>query len=181
MKRCGWATTDLLKEYHDNEWGKPEHDDAKLFELLVLETMQAGLSWEIVLKKRENYREAIDNFDVQRIKHYPEEKLQELLQNPGIIRNRLKVKSIVANANAFDAVQKEWGSFDRYLWSFVDGEPIDHHIQDESKVPTQTELSQKLSKELKKKGFSFVGPTVCYAYMQAAGLINDHHEECAFK
>lgn len=170
-----------MKEYHDKEWGKPLHDDAKLFELLILETMQAGLSWETVLKKRENYRQAIDNFNPDIIKDYTIEKQTQLLENPGIIRNRLKVKSIVTNAKAFIEVQKEWGSFNHYLWSYVDGQPIDHQIKDESEVLAQNELSQKLSKDLKKKGFSFVGPTVCYAYMQAAGLINDHHTECAFK
>ena len=181
MKRCSWAKTDLMKEYHDKEWGKPLHDDAKLFELLILETMQAGLSWETVLKKRENYRQAIDKFDPNSIKDYTAEKQAQLLENPGIIRNRLKVKSIVTNARAFIEVQKEWGTFDRYLWNFVNTQPIDHQIKDESEVPAQNELSQKLSKDLKKRGFSFVGPTVCYAYMQAAGLINDHHIECSFK
>lgn len=181
MKRCSWAKTDLLKAYHDKEWGKPLHDDAKLFELLILETMQAGLSWETVLKKRENYRQAIDDFNPDIIKDYTIEKQAQLLENPDIIRNRLKVKSIVTNAKAFIEIQKEWGSFNHYLWSYVDGQPIDHQIRDESEVPTQNELSQKLSKDLKKKGFSFVGPTVCYAYMQAAGLMNDHHIECAFK
>ncbi|MBM6613345.1 DNA-3-methyladenine glycosylase I [Desemzia sp. RIT804] len=181
MRRCAWAKTNLMKEYHDKEWGKPVHNDAMLFELLVLETMQAGLSWETVLKKRENYRRALDNFDPECIQNYTSEKQAQLLENSGIIRNRLKVNSIVVNAKAFIEVQKEWGSFDCYLWSFVDGNPIDHQIKDESEVPAQNELSQKLSKALKKKGFSFVGPTVCYAYMQAAGLINDHHVECAFK
>lgn len=181
MKRCSWAKTDLMKEYHDKEWGKPLHDDAKLFELLILETMQAGLSWETVLKKREDYRQAIDNFNPDSIKDYTVEKQAQLLENPGIIRNRLKVKSIVTNAKAFIEVQKEWGTFDRYLWHFVNNQPIDHQIEDESEVPAQNELSQKLSKDLKKKGFSFVGPTVCYAYMQAVGLINDHHIKCVFK
>lgn len=181
MKRCDWAKSELMKEYHDTEWGKPEHNDDKLFELLILETMQAGLSWETVLKKREHYRIALDYFDVQKIKHYGTKKQQELLNNPNIIRNRLKIKSIVTNANAFTAVQKEWGSFSAYLWSFVDATPIDHHIQDSSEVPAQNELSQKMSKDMKKRGFSFVGPTVCYAYMQAAGLINDHLEDCDFK
>lgn len=181
MKRCSWAKTDLMKEYHDKEWGKPLHDDAKLFELLILETMQAGLSWETILKKRENYRLALDGFNPETIQHYTMDKQAQLLENPGIIRNRLKVKSIVTNAKVFIEVQKEWGSFDRYLWSFVDEVPIIHHITDESEVPAQNELSQKLSKALKKKGFSFVGPTVCYAYLQAAGLINDHHMDCVFK
>lgn len=181
MKRCDWAKTELMKAYHDEEWGKPEHDEDKLFELLILETMQAGLSWETILKKRESYRTALDNFDVQKVKDYGSEKQQELLKNPAIIRNRLKIKSIVTNANAFTAVQKEWGTFNRYLWSFVEDTPIDHHIQDSSEVPAQNDLSQKMAKDMKKKGFSFVGPTVCYAYMQAAGLINDHLEDCNFK
>lgn len=181
MKRCSWAKSDLMKEYHDNEWGKQLHDDAKLFELLILETMQAGLSWETILKRRENYRQALDHFNPEKIQHYTIEKQAELLENPGIIRNRLKVKSIVTNAKAFIEIQKEWGSFDRYLWNFVNGQPIDHQIKEESEVPAKNELSQQLSKDLKKKGFSFVGPIVCYAYMQAAGLINDHHIECAFK
>lgn len=176
-----WAKTDLLKEYHDKEWGKPQHNDRKLFELLVLETMQAGLSWETVLKKRENYREALDGFDIQKIGQYDENKYQELLNNPGIIRNKLKIKSIKQNALAFSTIQKEWGSFDSYLWSYVNETPIDHSIQDESDVPSQNAVSQQLSKDMKKRGFSFVGPTVCYAFMQAAGLINDHHINCAFK
>lgn len=181
MKRCSWATTELLQEYHDKEWGKPEKEDKKLFELLILETMQAGLSWETVLKKRENYREALDGFEVQWIKDYDDKKLDELLHNPGIIRNKLKIQSIKKNANAFVAVQKEWGSFAQYLWTFVDNKPINNLVQEESEVPAQNELSQQMSKDMKKRGFSFVGPTVCYAYMQAAGLINDHLADCAFK
>lgn len=181
MKRCSWAKTDLLKDYHDKEWGKPLFDDKKLFELLILETMQAGLSWETVLKKRENYREALDGFDAEKIKYYTLEKQEELMKNPGIIRNQLKIKSIVTNASAFIEIQKEFGSFADYLWSFTKKTPIVHNILNEEDVPSQNESSQKLSKELKKRGFSFVGPTVCYAYMQAAGLINDHHNDCSFK
>lgn len=181
MKRCDWATTELLKNYHDKEWGKPEREDKKLFELLILETMQAGLSWETVLKKRENYREALDNFEVEVIKNYGDEKMNELLNNPGIIRNKLKIQSIKKNANAFASVQAEWGSFAQYFWSFVDNKPLNNVVQDKKEVPAQNELSQQLAKDMKKRGFSFVGPTVCYAYMQAAGLINDHLVDCAFK
>lgn len=181
MKRCNWATTELLRDYHDKEWGRPEREDKKLFELLILETMQAGLSWETVLKKRENYREALDNFEVEIIKEYSDEKMNELLNNPGIIRNKLKIQSIKKNASAFVAVREEWSSFAQYLWSFVGNEPINNAVQDKSEVPAQNELSQQMSKDMKRRGFSFVGPTVCYAYMQAAGLINDHLVDCAFK
>ncbi|MFZ3577560.1 DNA-3-methyladenine glycosylase I [Virgibacillus sp. DJP39] len=177
--RCDWVTSDpVYIDYHDNEWGRPTHNDTELFEMLCLEGAQAGLSWITILKRRENYRKAFDNFNPDLIKDYDEEKIQELLQDEGIIRNKLKVRSVVNNAQAFLKVQKEFGSFDSYIWSFVDGEPILNNWKDHSEVPASTEESVKMSKDLKKRGFKFIGPTICYAYMQSTGMVNDHVKEC---
>lgn len=177
--RCAWClSSDLYKEYHDNEWGKPVYDDATIFEFLILETFQAGLSWITILNKRENFRSAFDNFDYKKIAAYSEEKQEELLQNPGIIRNKLKVKSAVTNAIAFMAIQKEFGTFSKYIWGFVDGKPIDNNPKNLKEVQATTAISDTLSKDLKKRGFKFVGSTVVYAHMQATGMINDHVEDC---
>ncbi len=181
MERCAWAKKELDIRYHDEEWGNPHHSEDSLFELLILETMQAGLSWSTILVKRENYREALDQFDYHKIASYSDEKVEELMNNAGIIRNRLKIKSIIKNAQAFIKVQKEWGSFDRYLWSFVDYQTIDNQFETIAEVPAQTELSNQLAKDLKKRGFSFIGPVTCYAFMQAAGLINDHTMNCSYR
>ena len=181
MIRCDWVSSAIDERYHDEEWGKPKYDDDILFEMLILEGMQAGLSWTTILNKRENYREALDNFSVQKIKLYKQEKLDELLQNTGLIRNKLKIKSLVKNANAFIAVQEEFGSFATYIWQYVDGKPIDHQFKTIKNVPASDAISEKMSKDLKKRGFSFVGPTICYAYMQAVGLVNDHIENCEFR
>lgn len=177
--RCRWVNEDpLYRDYHDYEWGVPVHDDRKLFELLILEGAQAGLSWYTVLKKRDPYREAFDGFDPQRVAAYDEAKVDELLANPGIIRNRLKVQAAVANAQSFLKVQEEFGSFDAYIWRFVGGQPIVNDWKHISDVPATTPQSDAMSKDLKKRGFKFVGSTICYAYMQAAGMVNDHTEEC---
>ena len=176
--RCPWATTPLYQAYHDNEWGRPEHKEQKLFEMLILETMQAGLSWITVLNKREAFREAFDGFDYHKVAKYDEKKVESLMQNPGIIRNRLKIKAAIANAQAFIQVQKDFGSFDAYIWSFVDGKPIQNHFASIDEVPATTPLSDRLSKELKKRGFQFVGSTTIYAYMQAIGMVNDHLTTC---
>ncbi len=178
MQRCDWARNDLAIEYHDAEWGVPQHDDRKLFEFLILEGAQAGLSWDTILRKRENYRTAFDDFDYQKIALYDEKKQAELLQNEGIIRNRLKIKSAVQNANAFLQVQKEFGSFDFYIWSFVGRKPIINNRKNLSEVPAKTEVSDAMSKDLKKRGFNFVGSTIMYAFMQACGLVNDHLVSC---
>ena len=179
LTRCGWVSDEQLYiDYHDNEWGVPLHDDDKLFELLILEGFQAGLSWITVLRKREHFRKVFDNFDAHKIISYPSDKIEELLQDTGIIRNRLKVEGAVKNAKAFLAVQKEFGSFDTYIWQFVGGQPIDYHRKNLSEVPPKTEISDKMSKELKKRGFTFVGSTICYAFMQASGMVNDHVIDC---
>ncbi|MFC5452967.1 DNA-3-methyladenine glycosylase I [Paenibacillus aestuarii] len=177
--RCGWVNEDpLYIEYHDHEWGVPVHDDQKLFEMLNLEGAQAGLSWYTILKKRENYREAFDQFDAALIASYDDEKLASLLSNPGIVRNRLKIAAVVENAKAFLRVQQQFGSFDAYIWSFVGGEPIVNERESLSQVPTSTAQSDAMSKDLKKRGFKFVGSTICYAYMQATGMVNDHVQAC---
>lgn len=176
--RCPWAKSALDIEYHDNEWGRPLHDDAKLFEMLILEGMQAGLSWSTILNKRENMRAAFDYFDPTVMSNYDEKKIMQLLSNPGIIRNRLKINSLAINAKAFLAVQKEYGSFDKYIWSFVGGDPIVNAWTDISQVPSKSELSDIMSKSLLKKGFKFVGSTICYAFMQAVGMVNDHIVSC---
>ena len=178
-QRCGWCTTDpVYIEYHDKEWGRPVHDDRLLFEFLVLEGAQAGLSWLTVLKKRDNYREAFDNFDAAKIARYDPKKVRQLLGNAGIIRNRLKIASAIANARAFLAVRKEFGTFDKYIWQFVDGTAQKNHFPHYKKLPARTALSDAMSKDLKKRGFNFVGSTICYAHMQATGMVNDHVVEC---
>jgi DNA-3-methyladenine glycosylase I len=178
-KRCAWASDDeLYIQYHDQEWGVPQYDDRKLFELLILEGAQAGLSWYTILKKRENYRQAFDKFDVKKIAEYDNNKIQELLNNPGIVRNKLKIESTVRNAKIYLDIQKEYGSFSQYLWSFVDGKPIVNSFNELKELPAKTELSDNISKELKKRGFNFIGSTICYAFMQAAGMVNDHTVDC---
>ncbi|CAM4201294.1 DNA-3-methyladenine glycosylase I [Gillisia hiemivivida] len=178
-KRCGWCMGDPLYEaYHDEEWGVPVYDDATIFEFLVLETFQAGLSWITILRKRENFRKAFDDFNYKKIANYSEEKIQELLQDAGIIRNKLKVRSTVTNAQLFIKIQEEFGSFSNYIWGFVDGNPIQNAVVDYKKAPPTTPISDALSKDLKKRGFKFVGSTVIYAHMQATGMINDHEVDC---
>ena len=164
--------------YHDTEWGVPQHDDRKLFEFLILEGAQAGLSWDTILRKRENYRQAFDDFDAQKVALYDEAKCTELLQNEGIIRNRLKIASTVQNAKAFLLIQREFGSFDKYIWNFVGEKPIDGKRKSLSEIPAKTEISDAISKDLKKRGFNFVGSTIMYAFMQACGLVNDHLTSC---
>jgi len=177
--RCEWGSNDpLMKKYHDEEWGVPKHDERRLFEDLVLDGAQAGLSWLTILRKRENYREAFDNFDPAVVADYDEAKIEELLGNAGIVRNRQKINSAIKNARAFLKVQEEFGSFDAYIWGFVDNKPIQNNWQNMSELPATTELSETISKELKKRGFSFVGPTIIYAFMQAVGLVNDHTVNC---
>jgi len=177
--RCTWCGNDpLYIEYHDTEWGVPVYDDDKLFEFLILETFQAGLSWIIVLRKRENFRKAFDNFDYKKIANYSEKKYDELLQDAGIIRNKLKIKATITNAQNFMEIQKEFGSFSDYVWSFTNGKPIKNSFKNLSEAPATTELSDKLSKDLKKRGFKFVGSTVIYAHMQATGMVNDHMTDC---
>jgi DNA-3-methyladenine glycosylase I len=179
ITRCKWAGEDpLYCDYHDNEWGVPLHDDQMLFEFLILEGAQAGLSWITILRKRENYRKAFDNFDPNVVVNYTPEKVEELLQNEGIIRNKLKITSAIKNAKAFLEVQKEFGSFDKYIWSFTDGKTIQNHWANMSEVPALTPESEAMSKDLKKRGFKFVGPTICYALMQATGMVNDHTTYC---
>jgi len=177
-KRCPWAKSQLDIDYHDNEWGVPLHDDAKLFELLILECMQAGLSWSTILNKREGMRKAFDNFDPVIISQYGEEKIIELLQNPSIIRNKGKVNAAIGNAIAYLKIKEEFKTFDKFIWSFVGGKPIINHFDDVSEVPANTEISDKMSKELKKRGFKFVGSTICYAFMQSSGMVNDHLTWC---
>lgn len=177
--RCAWAGNDpLYIQYHDTEWGVPVHDDRKLFEFLILEGAQAGLSWITILRKRENYRVAFDGFDPEIIAQYDETKIAELMQNSGIIRNRRKIDAAITNAHLFLKLQEEFGSFDNYLWSFVEGSPIKNCWENLSCVPASTQLSDTLSKDLVKRGFKFVGTTICYSLMQAVGLVNDHVTEC---
>jgi DNA-3-methyladenine glycosylase I len=177
--RCSWCEKDdLYRNYHDNEWGKPVYDDITIFEFLILETFQAGLSWYTVLAKRENFRKAFDNFNVEKIANYNQKKLDELAENSGIIRNKLKIKATVSNAQAFIKVQEEFGSFSKYIWGFVGGKPIDNKPKTLAEVPATTEISDQLSKDLKKRGFKFVGSTVIYAHMQATGMVNDHILDC---
>ena len=178
MKRCTWPSNELAIAYHDTEWGVPQHDDRKLFEFLILEGAQAGLSWDTILRKRENYREAFDGFDVNKVARYTDKKIEKLLQNEGIIRNRLKVASAVSNAQAFLKVQKEFGSFDKYIWSFIDGKPIVNKWKQTGQVPATSKESDMISKDLKKRGFNFVGTTIMYAHMQATGMVNDHLVSC---
>ncbi len=179
QKRCNWCEKDdLYRNYHDNEWGRPVYDDATLFEFLILETFQAGLSWHTILKKRENFRKAFDKFDVKKVAAYNDKKLQILIEDTGIIRNQLKIKSAVSNAQAFIKIQEEFGSFSKYIWAFVDGKPIDNKPQTLKDVRATSPLSDALSKDLKKRGFKFVGSTVVYAHMQATGMVNDHVTDC---
>ena len=177
--RCAWCEKDdLYRDYHDNEWGNPIYEDDKLFEFLVLETFQAGLSWYTILKKRDNFRNAFDFFDYKKIANYNENKVQELLQDAGIIRNQLKIRGTIANAIAFIKVQEEFGSFSNYIWKFTDGKPIDNNIKTIKEIQATTSLSDEISKDLKKRGFKFIGSTIVYAHMQATGMVNDHVEEC---
>ena len=177
--RCAWCLPDpLYIAYHDREWGIPIHDDQKLFEMLILEGAQAGLSWYTILKKRENYRQAFDQFNAEKIAHYGEAKIARLLQNPGIVRNKLKVNAAVKNARAYLKVQEEYDSFDQYIWQFTDHQTIVNHPRQLSDVPVTTPASDTMSKNLKKRGFTFVGSTICYAFMQAIGMVDDHVEDC---
>jgi len=177
--KCGWCVGDkLYEDYHDNEWGVPVYDDHQLFEFLILETFQAGLSWITILRKRENFREAFDFFDYKKIAKYDDHKKAELLQNAGIIRNKLKVKATVTNAQLFMDIQEEFGSFSKYVWAFVDGKTIKNKVKNYKDAPANTPLSDALSKDLKKRGFKFVGSTVMYAFMQAVGMVNDHEVDC---
>jgi len=178
LKRCEWPRNELAIKYHDEEWGVPLHDDAGLFEFLILEGAQAGLSWDTILRKRENYRKAFDGFDVNKVARYTEKKIAKLLQDAGIIRNRLKVAAAVSNAKAFLKIQKEFGSFDKYIWGFVDGKPIKNKWKTSSQVPATSAVSDSISKDLKKRGFNFVGSTIIYAHMQATGMVNDHLVSC---
>jgi len=176
--RCSWPSNPLSIRYHDEEWGLPQHDDRVLFEFLMLEGAQAGLSWDTVLQKRENYRAAFSNFDPQKIARYDGRKVSSLLRNSGIIRNRLKIASAIKNARAFLAIQKEFGSFDRYIWQFVNGKPRTNGWRPGQKIPAYTSESDAMSKDLKARGFNFVGTTICYAFMQAVGMVNDHSLKC---
>ncbi|AYZ11734.1 DNA-3-methyladenine glycosylase I [Chryseobacterium arthrosphaerae] len=177
--RCGWCEKDdLYRKYHDDEWGRPVYDDETIFEFLILESFQAGLSWYTILSKRENFRKAFDNFDYRKIAAYSDQKTEELMNNPGIIRNRLKILAAITNAQKFMDVQTEFGSFSRYIWGFVDGKPLDRAPESLADVPATTEISDAISKDLKKRGFKFMGSTVVYAHMQATGMVNDHIESC---
>lgn len=178
-KRCSWVSDDpIYIDYHDNEWGMPIYDDRLLFEFLNLEGAQAGLSWITVLKKRENYRALFDNFDPVKIAKYSSKKIEKLLTNPGIIRNRLKIESTILNAQAYLKLLQEWDSFSQYIWHFVEGKPIQNHWDNFKKIPSKTLISDQMSKDLKKRGFKFVGSTICYAFMQAVGMVNDHTVDC---
>ena len=179
MKRCGWAQSSAAEEnYHDKEWGVPVHDDQLLFEFLILEGAQAGLSWSTILNKRQGYRKAFDQFDANLIARYDEDKIKKLLRNPEIVRNKLKVNAAVTNAKAFLNIQQKYGSFDQYIWQFVAGKSLQNQWQQFADIPTSTDHSQQMSKSLKKNGFKFVGETICYAYMQAVGMVNDHTIDC---
>ncbi len=180
LTRCAWVPTDdpLYLQYHDQEWGVPIHDDRLLFEFLLLDGAQAGLSWITILRKRENYRQAYDHFDAEKVARYGEEKITQLLANSGIIRNRRKIEASILNARIFLEIQKEFGSFDRYIWQFVRGKPKINSWQSIKEIPTATPEANSMSKDLKKRGFKFAGPTICYAFMQAAGLVNDHTVDC---
>ena len=178
LKRCHWATTPAMLEYHDREWGVPQHDDQVLFEFLILEGAQAGLSWSTILNKRKAYRKAFSSFNPARVAKYDAQKVKELLANEGIVRNKLKVAAAIENARAFLAVQKEFGSFDAYIWHFVGGKPKINRITSMKQLPAQTAESEAMSKDLLKRGFRFVGPTICYAFMQAVGMVNDHLVGC---
>jgi DNA-3-methyladenine glycosylase I len=179
MKRCAWPSdNELMIQYHDTEWGVPLHDDRKLFEFLILEGMQAGLSWQIILNKRAAFRQAFDRFNPRKVARYTEQDVKRLLANAGIIRNRLKINAAINNARRFLEVQKEFGSFDRYIWQFVDGQPIVNRFKSLQEIPAKTELSDTISKDLQQRGFKFVGSTIVYAHMQATGMVNDHTIDC---
>ncbi len=179
MKRCGWpGNNPLMVDYHDKEWGKPEHDDRKLFEYLILDCFQAGLSWEIIINKRENFRKAFDNFDPIKISKYNEKDFERLINNAGIIRNKLKINATITNAKKFLEVQKEYGSFDKYIWQFTNHKVIKNKFKNMKEVPVKTKESEDMSKDLIKRGFKFVGPTICYAFMQGVGIVNDHKIDC---
>ncbi|SEF58008.1 DNA-3-methyladenine glycosylase I [Halpernia humi] len=180
--RCNWSEKDdLYRKYHDEEWGKPVYDDATIFEFLLLESFQAGLSWYTILKKRENFKSAFDNYDYKKIAKYQQEKIDDLMTDSGIIRNKLKILATINNAQKFQEVQKEFGTFSKYIWKFVGGKPIINHPKTLQEVPATTEISDLISKDLKKRGFKFLGSTVVYAHMQATGLVNDHLESCFAK
>lgn len=177
--RCGWCVGDpLYEEYHDTEWGVPLYNDKKIFEFLILETFQAGLSWITVLRKRENFKKAFDHFEIEKVASYSEQKIESLLRDPGIIRNQKKIEASVSNARAFINIQKEFGSFSDYIWKFVEGKPLQNTFSSYKEAPSQTSLSKLISNDLKKRGFKFVGPTVIYAHMQATGMVNDHEITC---
>lgn len=178
MKRCAWATTPLMIAYHDEEWGEPVHDERVLFEFLILEGAQAGLSWDTVLRKRDRYREVFAKFDAERVARFTAADVNRLMEDAGIIRNRAKIESAIGNAKAFLDVQREFGSFDRYLWAHVDGKPVVGRLRTTAEIPATTALSDGLSKDLRKRGFRFVGSTICYAYLQAVGVVNDHIASC---
>ncbi len=178
MRRCAWATTDLAIRYHDEEWGVPVHDDRLLFEFLILEGAQAGLNWETILKKRAGYRKAFDNFDAAIIAQYDQRRMDQLLADPGIVRNRLKITATIQNAKAFLAVQAEFASFDAYIWQFVGGQTRTNALRSLEELPARTTESDAMSKDLKRRGFKFVGSTICYAFMQATGMVNDHTVDC---
>ena len=179
-KRCFWVPLDdpLYVQYHDEQWGVPVHDDQTLFEMLILEGMQAGLSWITILRKRENYRKALDNFNIDKIIKYTDKKVEQLMQNPGIIRNRLKINAIIQNAKAFREIQNEYGSFDKFIWAYVGNKPLRIKRTGKHDIPVTTELSDRISSDLKKRGFKFTGSTIIYSYMQAVGLVNDHDGDC---
>lgn len=178
MKRCAWARSELVIPYHDQEWGTPQHDEHTFFEFLILEGAQAGLSWETILRKRDRYRRVFDRFDPRHVAKYDSRKVAQLMADPGIVRNRLKIASSITNARAFLDLQREFGSFDAYVWSFVDGRPVDGKRRRREDLPARTPLSDRLSKDLKKRGFRFVGSTICYAFLQAVGVVNDHQIDC---
>ncbi|MEJ2278962.1 MAG: DNA-3-methyladenine glycosylase I [Candidatus Lokiarchaeota archaeon] len=179
VKRCQWANyNEEMKKYHDNEWGVPVHDERKLFEAIILQGAQAGLSWNTILQKRDNYRTAFDNFDYNKIVDYEERKVENLLQNEGLVRNRLKIESVISNARVFVKIQEDFGTFNEYLWKFVNFEPIQNRLDSMDQLPAKTDLSIQISKDMKKKGFKFVGPTIMYALMQAIGMVNDHLTYC---
>jgi DNA-3-methyladenine glycosylase I len=179
MERCAWAGADpLMQEYHDKEWGRPVHDDRGLFEFLILEGAQAGLSWQTILRKRENYRKAFDRFDPVKVSKYDRKKVRELMNNPGIVRNRLKIEAAILNAKCFLETRKEFRSFNSYIWCFVEDKPIVNRWKSSKEIPAKTAVSDLMSKDLKKRGFKFVGSTICYAFMQATGMVNDHTLSC---
>lgn len=180
MKRCAWAYNNELRKYHDHVWGIPQHDETQLYKMLILEGLQAGLSWEIILKKEKAYDDALDHFDYEKIATYDEKKYLELMETPLLIKNKLKMKAIITNAQAFIKIQKEYGSFDSFIWSYTQFQPVKHHYQHSSDVPSFDQLSTQISLDLKKKGFRFVGPTIIYSYLQAIGIYNDHEIDCDF-